>query len=343
MLSLLSAGILGLALAGRTAALVGYIALPLLGLPTAALGHAAAALALRCLGQGLTRLAVRGLQYAAPAAPLLASTAGFRLEGWFGWWAASGPAAAVGTAASLALGPLLVGLAALATPARAGAAPGEGGPGGSALNPNGFRALVRKELRLITRDPRSWGRLLGGPIATGAVFLGIVYLNPLLAEPLWASVILGVFGAGIVGLMSDVITRGEEERLSLLRLSPTPLNRLVTAKALLALPLVLPMAVGGGLVLVREGVAQAAVVMAAGVATGTFTIWFNVKDRLRTFTTPSSVWTYVTACLWFLVVLLACAGVLSYAQIGPMVGVINFLFACVPAAGALFILGRMRW
>ncbi|MEW8977525.1 MAG: hypothetical protein AB2385_03890 [Symbiobacterium sp.] len=102
---MLSAGILGLALAGRTAALVGYIALPLLGLPTAALGHAAAALALRCLGQGLTRLAVRGLQYAAPAAPLLASTAGFRLEGWFGWWAASGPAAAVGTAASLALGP----------------------------------------------------------------------------------------------------------------------------------------------------------------------------------------------------------------------------------------------
>lgn len=340
VLPLASAAVLALVLSGQPQALTGYVALPLLGLPAAALGHLSAAVSLRCIGRSLTRLVVRILQYAAPAAPLYAAVAGMDITGLFGWWAIRGRPAAAGFLTVLALGPLLAWLAALSTPAGETVAAGGARrtPEGVTLNPGGFRSLLRKELRLIVRDPRTWARFVGMPIAV----VPTVWIM-LSAVPMLAAVALGVIGAALTGLSADVLTRSEAERVPVLRLSLTPLSRLVAAKTAATLPLVVLVAAGGGLYLLSQGVPHAPVLIAAGSATGAFSAWFSAQDRFRMFTTPNTFLNWVGYFLWLLVFLMAFVGVLGHIQSGPAVGVVFLVLTCPLAAGAVLIIRRARW
>lgn len=343
-LALLSVALVGLVRGGRTAALAGYVALPLIGLPAAALGHALASLSLRVLGRGLTHLLVRALQLAAPAAALGAALAGLDLSGGFGWWAGPGHALARGAVAVLASTPLLVALAARLTAFRAHeGAGGRRSAEGIVLRPVGFSALLRKEMRLIVRDPRVWGRLLAAPVAAGAIVLSIFRSQPLLSDPAWTATALGVFCAGMVGMMTDVFTHGEADRVPLLRLSPTPLSRLIAAKTLPALPLVLLTAAAGGVFLAAEGIPGAPLLIAAGALAGTACAWFNVEYRFRMFTTRSTVRSYAAAFLMVLALFAASAAVLGHVSFGPVVGVTNLVLAGLLFAGAFMLAGRPQW
>ncbi|WP_148205532.1 hypothetical protein [Symbiobacterium thermophilum] len=339
-LALLSVALVGLVRGGRTAALAGYVALPLIGLPAAALGHALASLSLRVLGRGLTHLLVRALQLAALGAAL----AGLDLSGGFGWWAGPGHALARGAVAVLASTPLLVALAARLTAFRAHeGAGGRRSAEGIVLRPVGFSALLRKEMRLIVRDPRVWGRLLAAPVAAGAIVLSIFRSQPLLSDPAWTATALGVFCAGMVGMMTDVFTHGEADRVPLLRLSPTPLSRLIAAKTLPALPLVLLTAAAGGVFLAAEGIPGAPLLIAAGALAGTACAWFNVEYRFRMFTTRSTVRSYAAAFLMVLALFAASAAVLGHVSFGPVVGVTNLVLAGLLFAGAFMLAGRPQW
>lgn len=147
----------------------------------------------------------------------------------------------------------------------------------------------------------------------------------------------------MVGFMSDVVLRGEAERVPLLRLSPTPLVRLVAAKILPVAPVVALTAAAGGIYLVWTGTAGALFLTAAGTLAGTGCAWFNAKYQFQLFTVRGTVRHYAAAFFVILALFAASGAGIGLLSSGPVVGVTNLGLAGLLFGAAFLTAGRPRW